>query len=100
LPIVWTSLGFLTTGWTAPGVTPPAYPDLSLTGPRTILRSTDGTTWQALIDPALPAGDYLMGIAAAADRIVAVGTITSTATPRSAGLVLVDPGTLVPGTAP
>lgn len=94
---LWTSSGFLAVGWTAPDVAPPAHPDLPVARSRTILHSTDGSTWDPLIQPPLPEGSRLTGLADGGDRIVAVGSGLGGA------IVLVSPANLVtpvPGPSP
>lgn len=82
---IWTSVGFLAVGWTAPGVTPPAYPDPFIAEQHKLLLSPDGTNWQPLPSPQLAAGDVVHSIAPTADRIVAV----------SVHAILVSPASLV-----
>ena len=89
-PPTWTSLGFLAVGWTAPGVTPPAYPDPSVSAQDNLLRSADGIHWDVLPTPELPAGDGIGPFAAAADKLVAA----------TGHAILVSPASAVPVPSP
>ncbi len=87
----WTSLGFLAVGWTAPGVTPPAYPDPSVSAEHNLLRSADGIHWEVMPTPELPAGDGIGPFAVGGDRII-IATLH--------GTLLVSPASAMPTPSP
>lgn len=87
---IWTSLGFLTVGWTAPGVTPPAYPDPTISAQHNLLRSADGIHWDVMPTPVLSAGDGIGPFAVVADRMVAA----------TVHAILVSPASAIPTPSP
>jgi hypothetical protein len=87
---IWTSLGFLAVGWTAPGVQPPAYPDPSVSAQHNLLRSADGIHWDVMPTPELPAGDGIGPFAVAPDRMVAA----------TVHAILVSPASAIPTASP
>ncbi len=90
-PPTWTSLGFLAVGWTAPGVTPPAYPDPSVSAGHNLLRSADGIHWDVIPTPVLPTGDGYGPFAVGGDRIIIA---------TSHGTLLVSPASVIPAPSP